>query len=197
MLTRLETCCVRATRLVPTSLTARSRRCHLRSFSASIDLPGGALSTMSVAVGDVNADGWLDLIFTDYNVANQLLLGEGNGTYSTWQDLPGWSLTTNQGPLTTLAVAVADVNFDGWLDLIFANYRDANQLLLGTGNHTHPYTEWVNLPGGSHHAYSVAVADVDADGDLPAQCNSPSSAYLPLACAPKDASLMKLLCILR
>ena len=82
----------------------------------------------------MNGDGKLDVLvgndfpgedatFSNEFAANQLLLGsDRSGSFSAAVDLPG-------GSASTYALAVADVNGDGKLDVLVGNHGAANQLL--------------------------------------------------------------------
>jgi hypothetical protein len=73
---------------------------------------------MGVAIGDVNNDGWPDVLVTLYNGV-KLFLNNGNGTFTdvtreAGLDNPGWAVSA----------AFVDYDRDGWLDLVVANYVD-------------------------------------------------------------------------
>jgi hypothetical protein len=130
-------------------------------FQMPINLPGSEMSTWDIVVTDVNNDGFIDLIIGNYKQVNQLLLNTGdatgNGTtlFQTQNNLPG-------GEMSTLAIVAADVNNDGFIDLIIGNYGQANQLLLNTGD---AFQSAINLPGGSTHTTTAIVAaDMNNDG---------------------------------
>jgi hypothetical protein len=111
----------------------------------------------SVAVGDVDGDGDLDLL-----VANQfrdmvsVRLNDGAGTFSGTQEVPVGSRPTS--------VALGDVDGDGDLDLLTANNSSGTvSVRLNDGAGTFSGTQ--EVPVGSN-SFSVAVGDVDSDGDL-------------------------------
>ena len=84
------------------------------------DLPGGI--TTSIVVADVNKDGFDDIILGNSPQANQLLINNGDNTF-TDSILPG-------GDLSTTSIAIADVNNDTFVDIIVGNRDQANQLLI-------------------------------------------------------------------
>ena len=73
---------------------------------------------MGVAIGDVNNDGWADVLLTEYGRA-RLFLNRGAGkfedvTLAAGIDNPRWGTSA----------AFFDYDRDGWLDLVIANYVD-------------------------------------------------------------------------
>ncbi|MGQ4808111.1 hypothetical protein NKDENANG_01478 [Candidatus Entotheonellaceae bacterium PAL068K] len=88
----------------------------------------------SVALGDVNSDGDLDVI-TPHSVTDEvsLLLGNGDGTLQAAQTF-GAGYGVGDAPFS---VALGDVNSDGDLDVVTANTdSDDVSLLLGNGDGT-------------------------------------------------------------
>jgi hypothetical protein len=138
------------------------------SFQTPINLPGGEMYTSVIIAADVNNDGFLDLIIGNfYNQANQLLLntGDANGDgtttpfHQTPTNLPG-------GDMLTYAIVAADVNNDGFVDLIIGNAVQVNQLLLNTGEDA-IFGSAIDIPCSSEtQTSSLAVADMDNDGHL-------------------------------
>src|SRR5437016_380422 len=73
---------------------------------------------MGVAVGDVNNDGWVDVVVTEYG-PTRLFLHQGNGTFR--------EVTAEAGldnPLWGTSVCFVDFDRDGWLDLVVVNYLE-------------------------------------------------------------------------
>jgi hypothetical protein len=71
---------------------------------------------MGVAVGDVNNDGWPDVLVTEYGRL-RLFLNNGNGTFT--------DITKEAGldsPLWGTSASFVDYDRDGWLDLVVVNY---------------------------------------------------------------------------
>ena len=127
--------------------------------------PAVGYQPMSVAMGDLNGDGNLDLV-----VANRcgndescqspgtvsILLGDGKGNFSLAS-----SVATDGAPWS---VAVGDFNGDGKLDLAIANAAgDTVSILLGdgTGNFN-----LASSPATGSYPRSVAVGDFNGDGKL-------------------------------
>ena len=81
----------------------------------------------SVAVGDFNADTFLDIAVANQNSNNvSILLGNGTGLFGT-----ATNFAAGNGPSS---VAVGDFNGDTFLDLAVANFGSNNvSILLGNG----------------------------------------------------------------
>ena len=108
----------------------------------------------SLAVADINGDDRPDFISTD-----------GAGNLVVWgNDLAGNNITStlNCGWSTQSAVATADVNGDGFTDLIGVG-RYANALAIFTNNGTGGFALAATASCGPS-PYSVAAADVSGDG---------------------------------
>jgi hypothetical protein len=83
------------------------------SAGSGLDIAGYG---MGVAIGDVNNDGWPDVLVTQYGGV-KLFLNNGNGTFTD---------VTKEAGLDSLlwgtSACFVDYNRDGWLDLVVVNY---------------------------------------------------------------------------
>jgi FG-GAP-like repeat len=129
------------------------------SLTAKTDYPlAGALHSTSapnsVALGDMNGDGWLDLVVTVYPGLVEVLLGTGGGQFA-----PAVDYTTGYG---VVGAALGDVNQDGKLDVVTANMLSASaSVQLGTGDgKVSLKTEY----GTDNSPTSVALGDLNGDG---------------------------------
>src|SRR5438477_2188800 len=130
------------------------------TFQAAESLAWGGSWAYSIAAGDVNGDGKLDMIVAGQSTtgtagATGVLLGKGDGTFQ-----PATSYSS--GLAWAYSVAIADVNQDGKQDLVMANYDGTAGVLLGNGDGT--FHAVVTYGSGGNNAYSIGVADVNGDG---------------------------------
>ena len=92
---------------------------------------GNFSSTTHIVVGDVNEDGFQDIVVSDASAGSTVWLGDGSG---------GFLSSTTFG--SAGAVAVGDLNGDGHLDVVLGGFFGA-EILLGDGSggftpDTHP-----------------------------------------------------------
>jgi hypothetical protein len=114
----------------------------------------------SVAAGDVNLDGKVDLLVMNYGFFGvvAVLLGNGDGTFR-----PAITYATGLNPnLGGPQIAVADLNADAKPDLIAADYSGAVDVLLGNGDGT--FQAAASYLSGGYGADAVVVADLNGDG---------------------------------
>jgi hypothetical protein len=142
----------------------------LGSSSASahgITYPAGVIPE-SVAVADLNADGSIDVVVTNYYAVGSVsvLLGNGDGTLD---PVVTYYLPGNAG--NPSYVVLEDLNKDSTPDLAVAGElcsstgcRAGVIVLLGNGDGTFQWSASYAYSSGSPAA-SVAVADFDKDGN--------------------------------
>ena len=129
----------------------------------------------SLAFGDLNGDGRMDLVAGSQEGANQpigalsVLAGKGNGSFKA-------AVTHTTGELIPHKLAVADVNHDGNADLLVGDYADgvdygdpaycAVVVFLGMGNGGfQPAVQYVVGPPGQFVPTGFKVADFNRDGN--------------------------------
>jgi hypothetical protein len=144
------------------------------SFTAfpTITLTGAVTGPWSIATADINNDGILDLVWSDYTSGKiSAVLGNGNGTFGTQNT---YAAGTNPRQ-----IAIADVNGDGKPDVVVANSSSAFvSVLLGNGNGTFQTATSLATSGGD--PYGVAVADLNGNGilDIAASTTSGDNVFL-------------------
>src|SRR5205823_4766783 len=140
------------------------------TFRAATTLPA-AKGSSGLALGDVNADGKLDLATGDGLELASIYLGNGNGTFGLRQDI----VRNLTGFISKVAlydggrldggeyIAVADFNGDGFADAAMDHYSGGMTVLnIGLGDNSGGFGFVVNAPIAPH---LIALASADFDGD--------------------------------
>jgi hypothetical protein len=130
------------------------------TFQAARNFPAG-IGPFSVAVGDLDRDGHLDLAVANYGGGSvSVLLGNGDGTFQ-----PAREFSVGGMGYPTPSVAVGDFNEDGRLDLAVGGGRGTGlHVLLGNGDGTFQPARDLPITGDFH--FSVAVGDFIGNGHL-------------------------------
>ncbi|MEM7028547.1 MAG: FG-GAP-like repeat-containing protein [Chloroflexota bacterium] len=120
----------------------------------------GETNTTSVAWGDIDGDGDLDLaVGNSWRSANKVYLNEGGV-------LEAEPIPWDNAKEDTQSVAWGDIDGDGDLDLAVGNWESANKVYLNEGGilEAEPIP-WDNADDKTRTT-SVAWGDMDGDGDL-------------------------------
>jgi trimeric autotransporter adhesin len=128
------------------------------TFTSTADSPfyTGSISNTSLAVGDFNGDGKLDVVVIAEEGPSQayVLLGNGDGTFG-----PAAAFGSVSQPF---GVAVGDFNGDGKLDLALTDTANsAVAVLFGNGDGT--FQSQVEYATNGY-PYALVVADFNGDG---------------------------------
>ena len=118
----------------------------------------GADSTIDVAAGDFNRDGFIDLALANRdNQPNFILLNNGNQQFNGKVPIG----KTNE---QSRAILLEDFNGDGHLDVAVANIGSANHLHINDtqGGFKTP----IAFGEPTANSYALAAADMDQDNDL-------------------------------
>ena len=141
--------------LLPGSLTT--------GFGAAKNVQGGRAAQRALVAGDFDGDGAMDLAVTNKGSTFVSIL-RGNGSAGTVQ-FHRQLKVANPGKTAPSAIATADLNGDGILDLAIANGATGSfRVLLGIGNGLFAAPVDISL-GGSPTMKPSALAIGDFDGD--------------------------------
>ncbi len=121
-----------------------------------------------VAIGDINNDGFCDVILTSNMSENRIYLNRGNFKFDDITAKSG----LKQDSMWSTGVVLADINNDGWLDIFICNSGNMqtgnrkNKLYIN--NHDLSFTESAAKYGLDIVGYTTQVSffDYDNDGDL-------------------------------
>ncbi len=140
---------------------------------ANLNIGPTVLSGTTVA--DLNGDGLPDIIVFNNNGSNNstkvsILQGQIGGTYAAPVDIT--PAVTGRNMRSLSSITAADVNGDGWLDLVFANTQDNtvgflrnNITVAGTKIVTASFTAITEVGVGKFPT-QVAMGDFNNDGKL-------------------------------
>ncbi len=117
---------------------------------------------------DLNCDGWADLVFTNFrdDATNYEI-----DSYVYWGSASGYS-AADRTPLPTNGAAgasVADLNGDGYLEIVFSNHKDNASYLVDSiiyWGGAAGFSTQDSTPLPTTGAFRNAVADLDGDGYL-------------------------------
>ena len=132
---------------------------HTTSFGGREVVESSVLQPMAVDIADLDLDGKLDIVSTNFNTTTEWDLFMWSGGPGDWDLTP---LGTNLNGAT--AVRVADVNADGLPDLVAAG-AEADTVRWYRGDGSGSFVG-ITVATGIDGAKDVDTADFDCDGDL-------------------------------
>lgn len=145
------------------------------TLQPAVTYNSGGEYAYSVALGDLRGNGILDLVVankfsddegsSDYNAVD-VLLGNGDGTFQSAVSylLPGGEYD---------AVAIGDVNGDGYLDLVLVeecqrltphSCKGTGEVAVLLGNGDGTFQKPIVYPSGGYEGSAIAIGDVNGDG---------------------------------
>ena len=129
------------------------------TFTAKGALTSPLSNPISIAVGDFNGDGKLDLAVVDRGASTDSVffyIGNGDGTFQAPTSVSlGGLAAANQ-------IVAADFNKDGHLDVAVSQINGSNVIvILGVGNGTFQAPRTIALPA---QGWGIAVGDFNGDG---------------------------------
>lgn len=154
---------------VAVAVEGGANRLYLNDGNARLRWRQGAFGTAAhdtehVLSADFNRDGHADVMFiAEDDQAHQLFYGDGKGAFTDASDrLPARSEGNG--------FAVGDVNRDGLPDIVLGNSGERGQDFLWLNDKNRPGyfidATKTHLPAVNDATQDVALADLDADGDL-------------------------------
>lgn len=135
----------------------------LQGNTTVVDVSADENRTRSVAIGDLNGDGFPDLVVAnESSQRNQIYFGDGAGGFGAAVDLDNREEETD-------SVDLADVDQDGDLDLVIGNRSSSQDNRLytndGSGNFQDRNTAVNDSSYTARSTSTVRFADVNMDGD--------------------------------
>lgn len=153
------------------------------TFTEEAELRGAAVEVetelhrgFSVAVGDYDLDGWLDVYVCDYYGLNRVvdpathsvLLrnrgAEAPGHFENVTTLAGVEIADEMGRQHNYSAAFADFNQDGWPDLTVTGDYNTSRFFFNNGDGT--FRDVTDEVGANKDENGMGIAVGDFDGDL-------------------------------
>ena len=124
---------------------------------------------LSVAVGDIDNDGWPDIYVANDSTAATYYQNQKDGTFKDVAIEAGIAYSPDGKPQAGMGVALGDFNRDGLLDIVKTNFAgDTDSLYLNLGDGTfedHTYLSGLGI-NTRYLGWGVGFLDMDNDGWL-------------------------------
>ncbi len=129
-----------------------------------------AYSALGVEVADLDRNGYLDVLISNGTPVTKTANGKPlPGSFIYWGSNEGWPVTerTSLPVMMTRAAAIADMNGDGHLDIVFGQQGKMGEasIFLGDGSRQFPENRRMRI-AGSEGSGTPGVADLNKDGRL-------------------------------
>lgn len=112
---------------------------------------------LSIATGDANNDGLLDLIVGGSNGNVYIFSGNGAGVFTALSNY-------GTGGTSVYSIGLADFNADGNIDIATAIGTTANRMTVAYGNGSGTFGNLFFLPSGGTDPNGIAIGDFNRDG---------------------------------
>jgi hypothetical protein len=138
---------------------------------ASATLPQRKDLNHGGSVGDVNGDGYADVLVNSLNYGNYLLVNDGSGHFKEMDALIRRPVDSSGAHQTNTFSGIVDVNADGAPDLILGAWDGdpmhlGSQVLLNDGHGNFTKSAPITLPAsGIDKEIILAVTPIDLNGD--------------------------------
>lgn len=132
---------------------------------------GQSMGSMGIACADLNRDGALDIVTTNFiHEPNLVFMNQGNGVFVDQSRTS--TVSAKSRPLVGWSAVAFDANLDGLYDLCIANGHvtpspsaDFQQpMLLFSGTEAHGFEPLPNLLPGKWHGRTLLAGDFTSDG---------------------------------
>jgi len=124
---------------------------------------------LSVAVGDIDNDGWPDIYVANDSTAATYYQNQKDGTFKDVAIEAGIAYSPDGKPQAGMGVALGDFNRDGLMDIVKTNFAgDTDSLYLNLGDGTfedHTYLSGLGI-NTRYLGWGVGFLDMDNDGWL-------------------------------
>jgi hypothetical protein len=142
---------------------------------------------VDIVAGDLTGDGLPDIVVTDANSNTVTILYNDPAHPGTFQPRVGLVGTGGTEPLN---VRLADLNGDGFLDIVTANYgNNTVGVLLNNGDGSFAPAHTYAASAGSFGAYALAVADFYGDGFPSVAVSNPGNGVVDILRGNGDGTL--------
>lgn len=130
---------------------------------------GEAATSLGIACGDTDSDGWIDVFVANDGMANQLWRNQGDFTFENVAMLAGCGVDANGKTKAGMGILVSDLDADLDLDILVCNLKgESDSFYRNEGSYFTDRTAAAALAAVSkpYTRFGVALGDYDQDGLL-------------------------------